>query len=118
MDQATHDRLREQLEQEHAQQLAILEEHGADPYGEAVKDLDVGDAGFADSGQATEQRSELLAYIDTARTRLHQVEDALEQMDEGTYGVCVSCGEEILPARLEARPLSIHCVDCAAKQKS
>lgn len=116
MDQATVDRLREQLEDERKQQLAILEEHGADPYGEAVRDLDVGDAGFADSGQATEQRSELLALIDSARTRLHQVEKALEQMDEGTYGICVACGEEIQPARLEARPLSIHCVECAAKQ--
>jgi DnaK suppressor protein len=36
-------------------------------------------------------------------------------MDEGGYGVCVDCGTEIPEARLEARPLSIRCVACAAK---
>lgn len=116
MDQATLDKLRAHLEDERTQQLAILEEHGAEPYGEAVRDLKVGDAGFADSGQATEQRSEALAYIESARTRLHQIDKALEQMEEGSYGICVSCGQQIQPARLEARPLSIHCVECAAKQ--
>ena len=40
---------------------------------------------------------------------------ALARMDEGTYGTCAECGEEIPEARLEARPLSVTCVSCAAK---
>lgn len=115
MDQELLKALRKELEADHEQQLAQLEEYGADPYGESVRDLGGAEEGFADSGQVTEQRSEALAHIDQARNRLQQVDEALARMDEGTYGVCVECGEEIDPARLEARPLSIRCVECAAK---
>jgi RNA polymerase-binding protein DksA len=115
MDQSTLDRLRKELEDERQQQLDVLETHGADPYGEEVKDLQIANEGFADSAQATEERSEILALIDASRTRLAQVERALTSMDQGTYGVCESCGQQIQDARLEARPLSVRCVDCASK---
>lgn len=115
MDQATRDKLREQLEADRAQQLAQLEEFDADPYGESVRNLGGSEEGFADSGQVTEQRSEALAQIEQARSRLQQVDEALERMDDGSYTTCIECGNEINPARLEARPLSIRCVDCAAK---
>ena len=115
MDQDTLNTLRGQLEEDRQQQLDQLEEYGADPYGESVKNLGGDEEGFADSGQVTEQRSEALAHIEQARTRLHQIDEALERMDEGTYGECVDCGTQINPARLEARPLSIRCVECASK---
>lgn len=115
MEQEKLDELRAQLEREREQQLAQLEEFGADPYGESVRDLGGTEEGFADSAQVAEQRSEALAHIEQARNRLYQVDEALERMEEGTYGICVDCGEEINPARLEARPLSIRCVDCASK---
>ena len=41
------------------------------------------------------------------------VRRALGRMEEGTYGTCVRCGEEIAPARLEARPEAALCIDCA-----
>jgi DnaK suppressor protein len=115
MDQKRLDELRSQLEREREHQLSQLADFGADPYGEAVRDLGGAEEGFADSGQVAEQRSEALAKIDQARTRLQQVDEALERMDEGTYGICVDCGEEINEARLEVRPLSIRCVECAEK---
>lgn len=115
MDTETLDKLRDSLEQERQQHMDLLEEHGADPYHEEVKDLDVGNEGFADSGQATEQRSELLGQLDSARQRVRQIDQALEEMEEGTYGICSDCGEDIQPARLEVRPLSVKCVDCASK---
>jgi DnaK suppressor protein len=113
MDQGKLDELRAQLVKEREQQLAQLAEYDADPYGEAVRDLGGTEEGFADSGQVAEQRSEALAQIDQARTRLHQVDEALERLDEGSYGICIDCGTEINPARLEVRPLSIRCVECA-----
>ncbi|KZE89637.1 TraR/DksA family transcriptional regulator [Microbacterium sp. TNHR37B] len=39
---------------------------------------------------------------------------ALVRMDEGTYGVCVRCGNPIPAARLEARPMATMCVACAS----
>jgi RNA polymerase-binding protein DksA len=41
------------------------------------------------------------------------VRRALGRMEDGTYGTCVRCGEEIAPARLEARPEAALCIDCA-----
>lgn len=116
MDRETLERLREQLEEDRQQQLAQLESFGADPYGEAVTNLgSTEETGFADSAQITEQRSEALAQIDQARSRLQQIDEALERIREGSYGICIECGGEISPARLEARPLSIRCVECAAR---
>lgn len=38
---------------------------------------------------------------------------ALARIEDGIYGECVRCGEEIAPARLEARPEAALCIDCA-----
>jgi len=115
LDQQTLDGLRAELERDRAQHLELLEEHGAEPYGEEVRDLQIGNDGFADSAQATEERAELLGQIESSRRRIHLVDEALERMDAGTYGICVDCGTTIPPDRLEVRPLSVRCVACAAK---
>lgn len=115
MDRTMLDTLRAELERDRAQSLELLEEHGADPYDEAVRDLQIGNDGFADSAQATEERAELLGQIEASRTRVRLIDDALARMDEGTYGVCIDCGAQIPEARLEARPLSVRCVACAQK---
>src|ERR1044071_3323662 len=47
---------------------------------------------------------------------LARTERALAKLDEGTYGTCDACGKPIAPARLEAMPDSVLCVDCAAAQ--
>lgn len=115
MDAGTLNQLRKELTEERTQHVEFLEEHGADPYTDRVTNLNVGNDGFADSGQATEERGELLAQIEQARTRVQQVDEALTRMDEGTYGVCTNCGGPIQQERLEVRPLSVTCVDCASQ---
>ena len=42
-----------------------------------------------------------------------KLERALAKLEEGTYGECDSCGGPIAPARLEAAPESVLCIDCA-----
>jgi RNA polymerase-binding protein DksA len=117
VDQATLDQLRDELIEDRNQQLEELRQYGADPYSDAVGDLNLGTAGFADSAQTTEQRSEALGFIEAARNRVRAIDEALARMDDGTYGVCVSCGRQIPPERLEARPLSVKCVECAAQDR-
>jgi DnaK suppressor protein len=46
---------------------------------------------------------------------LERVNRAVAKIDEGTYGVCDSCGKPIAPARLQAVPESVLCIDCAAR---
>ncbi len=54
-----------------------------------------------------------LALRDHERAQLALVEDALVQLDAGTYGTCRSCDKAIAAARLEAIPWSATCIDCA-----
>lgn len=109
-------RLRKELETERASAVDELREYGADPTSEKVDRIKGIDDNFADSAAATAERNEALAFIEKARERLAEVDEALERMDEGSYGTCAECGKPIPEARLEARPLSIRCVDCAAKR--
>lgn len=49
--------------------------------------------------------------------RLEQVRRALERVEEGTYGCCVRCEEEIGPARLQVKPETPICVECAGGRR-
>ena len=109
-------RLRKQLDSERAAAVDELREYGADPDSQRVEKIPGVDENFADLAQATAERSEIYALIEQTRARLAEVDAALEKMDEGTYGVCVDCGAEIAEARLEARPLSVRCVECASRR--
>jgi RNA polymerase-binding transcription factor DksA len=51
-----------------------------------------------------------------AQQRVRDVDDALVNLDEGRYGVCVRCGEPIAPGRLEVLPTATRCVRCADKR--
>jgi DnaK suppressor protein len=44
---------------------------------------------------------------------VERVNRALEKLEEGTYGICDSCGKPIAPARLKAVPESVLCIECA-----
>ncbi len=50
------------------------------------------------------------------REQLAAVEHALQKFEDGTYGLCDSCGEPIPPERLEALPQATLCLDCKARQ--
>lgn len=110
-----HDRLRKQLEEERASAVEDLRSYGADPYTDKVEHIAGIDDNFADSAAATAERSETLAFVEQSRERLADVDAALAAMEAGTYGVCADCGQPIPEARLEARPLSLRCVECAAR---
>lgn len=56
-----------------------------------------------------------LAMEKQVRDNLTAVEHALEKFDDGTYGLCDSCGKPIGEGRLEALPQASLCVECKAK---
>jgi DnaK suppressor protein len=51
------------------------------------------------------------------RGLLAKIEGALQKMEQGVYGECESCGEEIGLKRLEARPVAELCIDCKSEQE-
>jgi len=52
------------------------------------------------------------------RRRLEEVEEALERLAKGTYGVCANCHQPIDPSRLTAIPWTRWCHDCAARHQA
>jgi DnaK suppressor protein len=63
------------------------------------------------------EREQLSALLRQARGRLEDLDRALEQLTEGTYGVCERCGEPIAPERLAARPAARTCITCAGRRR-
>lgn len=106
--------IRQQLEKERSNLVDQLTEMGATESGDLRPDLDMGES-FADAGAVTAERTERLGVVDSLKHQLDDVDAALEKIEEGTYGICANCGNEIGAARLEARPASIHCIDCKSK---
>ena len=60
------------------------------------------------------ERAQTGALRDQARAHLLQLDQALQRLDGGRYGVCEDCGRHIAPARLAARPSARTCVECAS----
>ncbi|MFT5698195.1 MAG: DnaK suppressor protein [Desulforhopalus sp.] len=52
------------------------------------------------------------------RKLLSKIDEALARIDEGTFGICDSCDEEIGMKRLEARPVTTLCIDCKTAQET
>ncbi len=71
---------------------------------------DVPDAG--DTSVATEQADIRNAQIGRDAVELRQVEAALARLDDGTYGYCMDCGQDIPLARLRAAPAAERCILC------
>jgi DnaK suppressor protein len=74
------------------------------------------DSNFADSSQVTAERGEAERLARQLKEALGEVERALAKLDKGTYGICERCGKPIDPARLEAKPAVVLCIDCASKR--
>src|SRR6478752_8531760 len=52
------------------------------------------------------------ALIQMKAETLNKIEEALRRLEEGTYGFCFECGEEISERRLRALPFAVRCKDC------
>jgi len=62
-------------------------------------------------------RNFTLRIRDRERKLIAKIKEALERIENGTYGICELCGEEISEARLKARPVTTLCIDCKTKQE-
>ncbi len=93
--------VRATLEAERAELRSQLAEHDADvPF----------DENFADSGQVAAEQGEHRALVGSIQDALRDVDLALAKLDDGTYGKCEECGEDIAEARLEAMPAARYCI--------
>lgn len=103
--------MRASLEEERAKLLGQLADLGEGPDSSLAFDPN-----FADSSHATAERAEVEALVKSLRELLEEVERALAKFDAGTFGKCETCGQQIAPARLEAKPAARTCIEHASRR--
>jgi DnaK suppressor protein len=86
---------------EHVGRLEEIEYRGAG-YGNHI----------ADDATETYEQSKGLSVKRNEAQILEQIDRALRKFDQGTFGICESCGAPIDRARLKAIPYALHCMKC------
>jgi DnaK suppressor protein len=65
-----------------------------------------------ESAEADIQEDLEFALVQMKSETLNKINDALVRLEQGTYGNCFDCGEEIAQKRLRALPFAVRCKDC------
>jgi DnaK suppressor protein len=72
---------------------------------------------MADQGTETMDREMAFMFASKSGRLIYHIDEALRRIQDGTYGLCHSCGKPISQARLEAVPHARLCIDCKAKEE-
>ena len=72
---------------------------------------------LGDQASAVTDQNFMLRLKEREQRLLKKIDEALDRMANGTFGVCESCGGEISIKRLKARPVTTLCIECKTKQE-
>lgn len=70
-----------------------------------------------DRASLESDRNFLLRIKDRERKLIQKVKEALDRIDNGTFGICESCGRPISEKRLMARPVTTQCIECKTEEE-
>src|SRR6187455_1129104 len=105
-----YNELRKMLENRRRELVTEVQGRIRDVRAEGNKERDVLDQG--ESSEVDIQEDIEFALIQMKSETLNKVDAALRRLEEGTYGDCFECGDEIAEARLRALPFAVRCKDC------
>ncbi|MFL5959621.1 MAG: TraR/DksA family transcriptional regulator [Gaiellaceae bacterium] len=101
---------------EHA--LATLRDEHPGSLDEEVEEIAAtSDNHLAETATATLGREIDYTLGDNAEQIISEIDAALGRIENGTYGTCVNCGQEIPEGRLEAYPWASLCIDCKRRSE-
>ena len=86
-----------------------------------ISDMTVSNENYpdpTDRAAAESDRSFELRIRDRERKLLNKIKEAIERIEDGSYGICDECAEEISVKRLEARPVTTLCIACKTKEEN
>ncbi len=108
--------LKTMLDNRRRELMAEVQGRMRDVRTEGNKERDALDQG--ESSEVDIQEDIELALIQMKSETLNKIEAARRRLDEGTYGDCFECGDEIAEARLRALPFAVRCKDCEEARES
>lgn len=109
---AANEQLKERLLQEQTRLLEQVSRLGENEY----RGSGYGNH-IADDATETYEQAKGISLKRNEAVLLEQVKHALRKFDQGTYGICESCGAPIDRARLKALPYALYCLDCKARME-
>ena len=112
-----YDELRRILEERRREILNEVQEKMRDVRAEGSLGENQGVLDAAESSEADIQDDIEFALIQMKSETLHKIEEALFRLDEGTFGYCFECGDEISERRLRALPFAVRCKDCEEQRE-
>ena len=72
----------------------------------------------ADRATLESDRNFMLRIRDRERKLISKIREALQRIEDGSFGICDSCGDDIDIERLKARPVTTLCIECKRKQEA
>jgi len=102
--------LKNMLEERRRELMNEVQGKIRDARSDGTKEREVLDQG--ESSEVDIQEDIEFALIQMKAETLNKIDAALRRLEEGTYGDCFECGEEIAEARLRALPFAVRCKDC------
>lgn len=84
---------------------------------DAAGDLSAYSLHMADVATDNYDREFSLGLADKEQNLLHRINQALEKIEDGSYGLCESCEKKISKVRLKAVPYAELCIPCQEKQE-
>ena len=112
MAQARYAELKQILEERRREILSEVQTKMRDVRAEGASGEGQGVLDAAEASEADIQDDIEFALIQMKSETLHKINEALARLDEGTFGYCFECGEEISERRLRALPFAVRCKDC------
>jgi DnaK suppressor protein len=79
---------------------------------EIESDVDTHHGDDVDIAEADAEREMSFYLKNRGQDEIKLIDEALDRIEKGEYGLCAECGDDIPPKRLEALPFSIYCVTC------
>ena len=107
-----YDELKRILEERRREILNEVQGRMRDVREEGAGSIVQGVLDSVESSEADIQDEIEFALIQMKSETLNKIEEALRRLEEGTYGYCFECGEEISEKRLRALPFAVRCKDC------
>lgn len=117
MQNEKYKKLIEQLQKDKKDAIESATELISGDMRDSIGELSLIDNHPADIGTAVYDRSRDIATHDRLLHRVHAIDSALARWEEGKYGICEHCGEEIPYERLEALPFTTVCKDCSREEE-
>lgn len=108
-----YEEIKKELEKQKSALLAeagIILGGGLNPGSENYSDL-------GDQATAVADQNFLLRIKEREQKLLKKIDEALERIAAGTFGICENCGNEISSKRLLARPVTTLCIECKTRQE-